>query len=47
MRATAPRCSRIRSEALPISSRRVCHEATTASITIGKLGIPWRCSGGK
>ena len=30
-----------------IRSRCVSHDSTTASITMRKLGMPWRGSGGK
>ena len=43
----APSCPRIRPAASSIRSRSFAHDAETASITIAKLGIPWRGSGGK
>jgi hypothetical protein len=46
-RPIAPSCERILFVASPIRSRWVAHDCTTASITIRKLGIPRRGSGGK
>ena len=47
IRATAPSCSRMRAVASRSRSRCDSHDSTTASMTIRKLGIPWRGSGGK
>ena len=46
-RATAASWARIRAADSRIRSRCVAHDSTTASITIRKLGIPCRGSGGK
>ena len=47
IRPIAPSCSRIRAAEARIRSRCVPQDSTTASITMRKLGIPWRGSGGK